>query len=352
MYDKSLRTRNGVSPPSTGYGSTRDANEAPGWNTRGSHSPISESEDDDEWEVPPFEYDDESKVPLSESEDDGEREITSSDDSEDETDDEWLIKMKAKYQTLLRLRKEIETMEANIEERDQEEAAIRESEQRLKDRTPHRTSVTDQATEDQEKKEESRRVERIQARSATTVKLGRARQELKKSEDNYKESRCIQSRQRREQADRAEAALKATAEHAAQQEAEQKTAREEYVSPRLARENEERRREAEVRRRETERREERESKKDESIRRQRLFEKIDKKRHDTVPPESRSPYFSDLKQNDTGPTSSHLPHAKSRRDQLPFRTGSPRRAYNSSTSRRRDLEKPDSGSDSDSDPGS
>ncbi len=128
-----------------------------------------------------------------------------------------------------------ETMEAKIEDIDQQDARILESEQRRKSRTAYRTSIWDQITENEEI-EQARRAERLQARTSGTIKLSWTEKELKELEDDFKIFFSLQSRQRREQADCLEAALRATTEHTARQEAKQKRTREIEISDRLARE--------------------------------------------------------------------------------------------------------------------
>lgn len=152
---------------------------------------------------------------------------------------EWLTELQARLITLLRLREKIETMKADVEDMEHEDADILESERRIRNRHAYRTSIRDQITENEEREPARKRAERLQARTSVTIKLSWAEKELKQCRNEYKTFLSLQSRQRREQADRVEATLRATSERPAQQEAKQKQAREKEISERLAREKEE-----------------------------------------------------------------------------------------------------------------
>lgn len=276
---------------------------------------------------------------------------------------EWFTELQARLESLLRRRKKIKTMKANIEDMDQEDAEIMESEQRLRGRTAYRTSIWDQITENEEIERAKRRAERLQARTSATIKLGWAEKELKQSEIDYKMFLSLQSRQRREKADTVEAALRATTEHISHQEAKQKRAREKDISDRLAREKEDRGREAEARQRKFDeeyeegelardaarKAEVRERQKDEAAKRQRLLEKIEKQKREAERQESRSPYFSGPEPNESGPNPGHAHTSErafaadtertrsgraspSRNYEPRFRTGSPTPADNPSPS--------------------
>lgn len=277
---------------------------------------------------------------------------------------EWLREVQARLEVFLQLRKKIERMKANIEDMHQKDAEILESEQRRRSRRAYRTLRWDHITEKEETEQARNRVERLQARTAAMIKLTWAEKNLEQSENDYETFLSLQSRQRREQADRMEAALKADTEHTAQQEAKANRAREEGMSERLARDAQYRRKETEGRRREVDeepeeretQREEarkaksRETQKDEAARRQRLLEKIEKQKQET-----RSPYPSDPNLNDNRPKPSHVHTPESvfaakteeTRSKTPpqspnyqpyFRTRSPDPAYNPSPSEWRDGE--------------
>ena len=417
MYDKKLREENDATPWNTGPGKTHQTNEPSGRDTAGRYSPESRSEDDDEWKerVRTKEEEHERTTRINSKkqareraesqaeQDKNERDRRNryeypppSEDSGDEGDDErarkacehrertkrqreagdraytqakeneereWLNNLKARLESLVRLRKKIETMEAKIEDMDLEDAAILKSEQRLKSRRAYRTSIWDQITENEEIEQARKRAGRLQARTSETIKVSWAEQELKQHENDYKTFLSLQGRQRRDEAGKAEAALRATTERTAQQETEEKRARKKDISERLAREKEETRREAEVRRRQVEReykerelaREEarkadlRETQKEEAVRRQRVLEKIDGHKQETLRQESRFAYFSAPKPDEGGPGPSHFYTSESifigstertrsrevppsRNHQPRFRTSSPTPAYSPSTS--------------------
>lgn len=282
---------------------------------------------------------------------------------------EWSTEVQSRLETLLQLRKEVERMKANIEHMHQKDAEILEREQTRRSRRAYHTLKWDDITEIEENEQARDRAERLQARTAAMIRLTWAEKDLEQREKDYETFLSLQSRQRREQADRVEAALEAKSEHAAQQEAKGNRARAEGISERLAREKEERRKETEARRkavnkehedRETEREEariakSRETQKDEATRRQHLLEKIHKQKQETMHQESRSPYPSGPKPNDNGsqPTHNHTPdsvfasHTEETRSRIPpqshhyqphSRTRSPAPAYNPSPSDWRDGE--------------
>ena len=283
----------------------------------------------------------------------------------------WLTELQARFKNLLRLRKKIEAMKANIENMEHEDTDILESERRFRNRTSYRTSIWDQIIENEEMEQARRHAERLQARTSETIKLSWAEKELKQCENEHRRLLSLQSQQRREQAGRVAATLTATSEHITQQEAEQKRARENEMSGRLAREKEERCRDGEARPRQVEREhKERESvrketrkadlgetQKDEAVRRQRVLEKIDKQKQETLRKESCSPYFRGPKLSEVGPKASHVYTSESvftantertRSRRVPqsrtyqpwSRAGSPTPAYNPSTSSWRDREQP------------
>ncbi len=359
MYDRRLRDENDSPSWKTGFGNNQQTDKASGRDARDRYSPESESEEDDEWKESmrreegerertkgvknkkeareradsQVEQDKkkrdrrdryESPRPSEDSGDKGDderarkarehkertkRQRTAGDraytQAKEREEREWLLKLHTRLERLVQLQKKIETMEANIEDIDQQDAEILESEQRRKSRTAYRTSIWDQITENEEIEQARKRAERLQARASETIKLSWTEKELKQLEDDYKTFLSPQSRQRREQADCLEAALRATTERTARQEAKQKRTREREISDRLAREKEDRRREAEVRRRQAEREHEerqlareearmadlRETQKDEAVRRQRVLEKIDKREQETLRRESRPAYF-------------------------------------------------------------
>lgn len=356
LYDKKIREEHHSSVRNTKYGEDPQSRQTPRRNSRGRDPSSSESDDDDEWE--------ESARTAEEGQGHERAERTKREKEARERADrqakqkeeqEWFSELQARLESLLRRRKKIKTMKANIEDMDQEDAEILDSEQRLKGRTAYRTSIWDQVTENEEMERAKRRTERLQARSSATIKLGWEERELKQSEIDYKMFLSLQSRQRREDADRVEAALRATAEQNSQQEAKQKRAREKDVSDRLAREKEDRRREAEARHRgvdeehegresareEARKAELRERQKDEAARRQRILEKIEKQRQETMRQGSQSPYPTGPEPTDSGPNPGHVHTSEgsfaadaqrtrsgmaspSRSDHQPrFRTGSP-----------------------------
>ena len=422
LYDKKLREENDAIPWNTGSGKTQQTNKPSGRDTGGRYSPESESEEDDEWKerMRTEEEHERTKRMKSENEareraesqaeqDKNERDRRNwyeypppSEDSGDDGDDErarkarehrertkrqreagdraytqakekeereWLNDLKARLESLVRLRKKIETMNAKIEDMDLEDAAILKSEQRLKSRRAYRTSIWNQITENEEIEQARKRAGRLQARTSETIKVRWVEKELKQRENDYDLFLSLQGRQRREQADRVEAALRATTEPTTQQEAKEKRVREKEKEERRAREKEEIRKEAEGMRRQVERehqerglaREEarkaelRETQKDEAVRRQRVLEKIDKHKQETLRQESRSAYFSEPKPDEGGLRPSHFYTSESvfvgsterarsrevppsRNHQPRFRTNSPTPAYNPSTSSYRERE--------------
>ena len=280
---------------------------------------------------------------------------------------EWSTEVQARLEPLLQSWIKIEMMKANIANMDQEDAEILESERRLKSRNAYRTSIWDQITEKAETEQATKRAERLQARAAAKIKLGWAEKDLEQRENDYKTFLSLQSRQRREQADKVEAALRATTKHTAQQEAKRKRAREKGIPERLAREKEEKSKEAEGKRREAEKQHEqrelareeakkaklRETQKDEATKRQLLLEKIEKQKRETMSQQSRSPSSNGPKPNGNGPESSHIRRGESvfaasntgkpRSSRVPQSRNhqprfSPTPAYNPSTSSWRDRE--------------
>ena len=291
--------------------------------------------------------------------------------AKDTEEREWLAELQARFKIVLRLRKKIEAMEANIENMEHEDANILERERRFRIRTAYRTSIWDQIIENEEMEQARRRAERLQARTSETIKLSWAEKELKQCENEHRKISSLQSQQRREQADIVEVTLTATSEHIVQQEAEQKRARQNEISERLAREKEERCRDADARQRQVEREHEeresarketrkadfRETQKDEAVRRQHILEKIDKQKQETLRKESRSPYLRGPKRSENGPKAGHVytPESvftaytermrsrrvpQSRNYQPWSRAGSPTTACNPSTSSWKDREQP------------
>ena len=285
----------------------------PDWRNRYEHPPLSEQsedEEDDEWARDAREQRDRTNRQREA----GDRAYTQAKEKEER---EWSTEVQARLETLLQLRRKIETMKAKIADMRQKDAEILGSEQRRKSRYANRTLIWDHITEKEEAEQAGERAERLQARTAMMIKLSWAEKDLQQRENDYETFLSLQSRQRREQADKVEAALKAKFEYTAQQEAKPKRARETGIPERLAREKEERRKEAEARRttaekeheeRELEREEvrrakNRETQKDEAARRQRLLEKVDKQKQETMRQESCS---SGPKPNEYGPNPSHV----------------------------------------------
>lgn len=241
---------------------------------------------------------------------------------------EWLTELQPRLGKLLRLQNKIETMEANIKDMQREDAEILENERRLRNRSAYRTSTWDQTTDNEETEQERKGAERLQARTSERIELGWAEKKLNQCKDDYKMFLSLQSRQRREMAERVEATLRAETDYYAQQEACQE----------WEIKNKERRREAEARQREVEREhDERESarketrraelrdtQKDEAIRRQHVLEKINKQKQETLRQESRSPHFSRPKRNERGPQPSHVETSDSVFAAVPERTRSRR----------------------------
>lgn len=288
----------------------------PDWRNRYGHPPLSEEsedEEDDKWARDAREQRDSTNRQREA----GDRVYTQAKEKEER---EWSTEVQARLETLLQLRRKIETMKAKIADMRQKDAEILESEQRRKSRYANRTLIWDHITEKEETEQAGERAERLQARTAAMIKLSWAEKDLEQRENDYKTFLSMQSRQRREQADRVEAVLEAKTEHTAQQEAKAKRARDKGIPEGLAREVEERRQEAEARRREAEKEHEerklereearkaksRETQKDEAARRQHLLEKVNKQKQETMRQESRSSYSSGPKPNENGPNPSHV----------------------------------------------
>lgn len=294
---------------------TKQGKKEPDWRNWYGHPPLSEEsddEEDDKWARDAREQRDW----TNRQDEAGDRAYTQAKEKEER---EWSTEVQARLEIILQLRRKIETMKAKIADMRQEDAEILESEQRRKSRNANRTLIWDHITEKEEIEQAEERAERLQARTATMIKMSWAEKDLEQRESGYRTFLSMQGRQRREQAEKVEAALKANTEYTAQQEAKPKRARDMGIPERLAREKEERRKEAEARHREGEEeyeergfeREEakmaksRQMQKDEAARRQRLLEKIEKQKQETMRQETHSPYSSGSKPNDNGPKPSH-----------------------------------------------
>lgn len=388
MYDEKLREEHSSSQRDTGYGENQQPNKAPRRNSRGRYPPTSESEDDDSWKermrtagraherpekmkrAKDTRNSEESQAKRGKNEwsqrnwDDyprpseetgvkedyeparetrqreektkghreaGDRECSQANGKEER---EWLTELQPRLEALLQLRNMIETMEADVKDMELEDAEILQDERTLRSRTACHTSIWDQIRENEEIEQARKHAERFQARTSARIKLGWAENELKPLEDDYKTFLSLQSRQRKEQADRLEATLRAATDYYAQQEAYEKWARKKETPEKVAREKEERRREAEANQREVRREhderesarnearraEHRETQKDEAIRRQHVLEKINKQKQGTMRQESRSSQLNGPKRNESGPEPGHVRTSESDFASSPERT--------------------------------